>query len=62
MSELPTIKGYCGSCNFLRQEWHLNWKRHSGNVQEYVELDTYCGLADLFKRLDGYCDAWEAQT
>lgn len=50
----------CKDCFFLCQDWHLAWKKdEEGNTQEYLELDNYCLVCDIFKRLDGFCDMWE---
>lgn len=56
-----TIKGYCKDCLFLIQEWHLQWKRHEGAIQEYMELDQYCQLHDNFVPDLGYCHGWESR-
>ena len=53
------IKGRCSTCRYLIQENCLKWKYHRGTMQQYIELDTYCIICDVFKRLDGYCDMWE---
>ena len=54
---MRTIKGECRDCTFLAQEW-LYQLSECG--QEQMVLDTYCRFSDVFKRLDGYCDAWES--
>jgi len=60
-SPRPRIKGFCKDCLFLIQEWHLQWKKHEGAIQEYMELDQYCQLHDNFVPDEGYCHGWEAR-
>lgn len=70
-SPRPRIKGFCRDCLFLIQEWHLclfpiqerhlQWKKHEGAIQEYMELDQYCQLHDNFVPDEGYCHGWESR-
>lgn len=60
-SPRPRIRGFCRDCLFLVQEWHLQWKKHEGAIQEYMELDQYCQMCDIFVPDEGYCHGWESR-
>ncbi len=53
---MSEIKGVCADCFHLRREWTFVT---GTNGEHGLELDTFCGLCELFKRSDGYCDFWK---
>lgn len=58
-TKLPTVKGKCKDCYFLRSEWQLVWSKQRGEIQTKLELDHWCWICDIFKSPEGYCDMWE---
>lgn len=51
-----TIKGFCWDCLFNRQEWVVVSEK-----PPKIVLDRYCGLCDIFKKKNGYCDCFETR-
>lgn len=51
------LKGTCDKCLYKKQEWHAI----SVNKKTKIIIDLYCGICNVFKRPDGYCDFWESE-
>jgi len=49
------VKGICNNCIWYRQEWC----EVETDGQLCKVIDWACGICDVFKRPDGYCDMWE---
>ena len=49
------VKGICSNCIWYRQEWC----EVETDGQLCKVIDWACGICDVFKRSDGYCDMWE---
>lgn len=45
----------CRTCLWLRQEYYLSTK----GGKERMVTAPYCGLFDVFRPLNGFCDMWE---
>lgn len=52
------IKGLCKNCVFLEREL-VRIQNEDGQLVS-VE-DIICGIFDVFKSPDGFCDAWESK-
>lgn len=50
------IKGHCQDCYYRMQEWVTV---EDENGQRRKINDFYCGMCDVFKRPDGFCDFFE---
>lgn len=49
------LKGTCDRCVYRKPEWHIVKVK----AQLKMMPDLYCGICDIFKRPDGYCDMFE---